>query len=482
MNDNLSKPHVFISYSWSSPEHQALIKDWAEHLIHDGIEVIFDLFDLKEGSDKYVFMEKMVTDPTVTHVLVFSDYDYSVKANARKAGVGTESQIISHEIYKKVEETKFIPIVCGFSEEGEPFLPVFLKSRKWIDFSSPEAVMNNWEQLIRLLYNRPLHEKPELGIPPAYIRQDRKISFGSISAKFYALKKTIQSGGRGINTFRKDFINECIRHVNRFRATEDPKKPLDKKALEDFSELKPVRDFIIEWIFIETDDNPAVDFYDPLQSLLEQLLEMKSRPPEINSWNPEWYAGISIFVYETFLYIVGALISASAFDILHRILTTHYLLPIVERNQNENFCSFEKFYYSSNLLQKKLAPEGQRLYGPIAKAMIGQADRMDIDFKKLMEAELLIFLMALISDDSYWYPQTLFYAGYRNEFQFFLRASRHNDYRKLEVVTGIHDVKELNAKILKGYERLGVKTWSDFHSCHFSFSTLLNLDNLDSID
>jgi len=163
-------PKVFISYSWSSEEHQSRIKSWAEQLIADGVNVILDIFDLKEGHDKYAFMELMVTDPSVTHVLVFSDKQYSEKANARRAGVGTESQIISKNVYEKVDQSKFIPIVCELSDDGKAYLPTFLQSRIWIDFSSPESANKNWEQLIRLLYGKPQHEKPQLGKPPRYIK------------------------------------------------------------------------------------------------------------------------------------------------------------------------------------------------------------------------------------------------------------------------------------------------------------------------
>jgi hypothetical protein len=58
-------------------------------------------------------MERMVTDASVSHVLVISDKQYAQKADARKAGVGTESQIISKEVYEKVDQSKFIPIVCA---------------------------------------------------------------------------------------------------------------------------------------------------------------------------------------------------------------------------------------------------------------------------------------------------------------------------------------------------------------------------------
>lgn len=73
------KPKVFISYSWTSQNHQNTIREWAEKLIDDGVEVLFDQFDLKEGNDKYAYMEKMITDQSVTHVLAFCDENINKK-------------------------------------------------------------------------------------------------------------------------------------------------------------------------------------------------------------------------------------------------------------------------------------------------------------------------------------------------------------------------------------------------------------------
>jgi hypothetical protein len=97
----MTRPKAFISYSWSSQAHRDRIRQYGERLIEDNVDVVLDQWDLREGQDKNAFMEKMATDPTVTHVLVFSDRQYAAKADKRKAGVGTESQIISQEVYQK---------------------------------------------------------------------------------------------------------------------------------------------------------------------------------------------------------------------------------------------------------------------------------------------------------------------------------------------------------------------------------------------
>ena len=118
IDNDLKEPKAFISYSWTSPGHQERVRSWADRLMNDGVKVMLDIYDLKPGQDKYHFMEKMVTDDSVKHVLMMCDKSYKEKADKRKSGVGTESQIISNEVYEKVEQTKFIPIVCEKDEKG----------------------------------------------------------------------------------------------------------------------------------------------------------------------------------------------------------------------------------------------------------------------------------------------------------------------------------------------------------------------------
>jgi len=253
-------PKVFISYSWSSEEHQTLVKNWAEQLIADGIEVILDIFDLKEGHDKYAFMERMATDPSVTHVLVFSDRQYSEKAKERRSGVGTESQIISKNVYEKVDQSKFIPIVCELSGDGSAYLPAFLQSRIWIDFSSPEAANRNWEQLIRLLYGKPQHEKPQLGRSPRYITESDNVPSDPAISKYNAFRQALLQGKPGLSMYRKDLIEACVSYADQLRVRKNPDlDKLGQRIIEDCGKLRKVRDHITDWILLEGNAAPSED-------------------------------------------------------------------------------------------------------------------------------------------------------------------------------------------------------------------------------
>ncbi len=474
------RPKMFISYSWTSPGHQERVRQWAERLVQDGIDVVLDVYDLKEGHDKYSFMERMVTDPNVTHVLVVCDKAYSEKADAKKAGVGTESQIISREVYEKVEQSKFIPVVCEFSDDHEPFLPTFFKSRIWIDFSSPEAVNENWERLVRVLYGKPAHQKPSLGNPPAYITTDTTSPSSPAIGKFSTFKQALLQNSKGLSIYRRDFLSACIEYADTLRIRERPDiNSLGTRVLEDCGKLKNVRNQIIDWVLLESGIAESDEFSDSLLELLEGLRELKSRPPEINTWNDAWFEAHSVFVYETFLYIIAALLRTKSYKVLHEVFSSHYLRPKSEMYSNNKFEDFGCFRGHSETLQSVLAKPGQQLYSPAAELIKRQADRQDIPFSAIMEAELLVLLMALISEDIRWYPQTLHYLS-QSEFSFFIRATQHKHYLKLAIITGIPNVDDLRGAVKVGYQRLQVNMWHDF-MLYNSFWDCMNMDKLDSI-
>ena len=97
------KMKVFISYAWTNQKYVSFILSIAERLMADGIETIIDKWNLNAGQDKYVFMEQMVQDTSINHVLLMLNKEYKIKSDERRGGVGTEAQIISSDLYNKVD-------------------------------------------------------------------------------------------------------------------------------------------------------------------------------------------------------------------------------------------------------------------------------------------------------------------------------------------------------------------------------------------
>jgi hypothetical protein len=172
-------PKLFISYSWSNPQHEQWVLQLATELRESGVDVILDKWDLKEGYDAIVFMEKMVSDPDVGKVVMICDEAYARKSDGRSGGVGTESQIISKEVYDNTSQDKFVAVVTQKDENGKPFVPAYYRSRIHIDLSEPDSYAQNFEQLLRWIFDKPLYEKPDIGNRPSFLADGPQISLGT---------------------------------------------------------------------------------------------------------------------------------------------------------------------------------------------------------------------------------------------------------------------------------------------------------------
>jgi hypothetical protein len=189
-------PKAFISYSWSSTAHQDWVLTLATRLREDGVDVSLDKWDLKEGHDALAFMERMVSDPAVTKVIMVSDRAYAEKADGRKGGVGTEAQIISPEIYRKSDQDKFCAVISEVDADGRPYLPIYYRTRIYVDLSNDDAYATNYDQLLRWIFGKPAFPKPSLGRPPSFVT-DEDSTILPVDSKFRravdAINKTHQT-------------------------------------------------------------------------------------------------------------------------------------------------------------------------------------------------------------------------------------------------------------------------------------------------
>jgi hypothetical protein len=459
-NEENKNPRVFISYSWNK---QNTAREIADCLLVDGVDVIIDVYDLKEGNDKYAFMKQMVIDTAITHVLVLSDSRYAEKANKRSDGVGTESQIISQKVYEKVQQEKFIPIVLEFDNDNRPFLPIFFETRIYIDFSTSEAINEHWEQLVRRLYGKPQYQKPKLGKVPLYITEELVAPPSKIQAKFTLLKQAVLQEKKTLGLYRKDSFESCYEYAESFHILEEPDyHGFNQKIKDDCHNLIHVRDAVVDWIFLESSLLSTDKFVPMLVELMEKLCDIASRPQELTFWRGDWFNAERTFVYEIFLYSIAALLKSEAFEPLYRYLLYKFKMPDSEINNNK-FDSFICFQPYCNY-----------------KWINGLSQRKCVPFIEIIQADIIAYLMFEIhyrSKDTTlgWQSVLLSYLGYRDRhLPFFVMAERHNDFRNLATVIGVKTADELRRKTTS------MQLPQSFSLRTFSLSDLLNLTNLDT--
>lgn len=146
--------------------------DLATDLRSAGVDAILDKWDLREGQESSAFMEQMVTDKEIQKVIIVSDRAYAEKSDSRSGGAGTEAQIISPKLYSGEDEGKFVALVFERDEQGKVCLPAYYTSRICIDFTDLTTVTDSFEQLVRWIFDKPLHRKPDIGRAPAYLSSD----------------------------------------------------------------------------------------------------------------------------------------------------------------------------------------------------------------------------------------------------------------------------------------------------------------------
>jgi hypothetical protein len=152
-------PTVFISYSHDDPEHKRWVLDLAIHLRENGVEVLFDAWDLRPGDDVPKFMERGVRD--ADRVLMICTEAYTSKANDGVGGVGYEAMIVTGELVRDLGTGKFIPVVR--QKIDKPQVPTSVSTRLYINLTDWPAHQSEMEKLLKELHGiRP--PKPPLGV------------------------------------------------------------------------------------------------------------------------------------------------------------------------------------------------------------------------------------------------------------------------------------------------------------------------------
>lgn len=157
----MSVPKAFISYSHDSLDHKKWVLELAMRLRNNGIDAVLDQWDLGPGDDIPTFMERNVSN--CDFVILICTEKYVEKANAGQGGVGYEEMIVTSKMINHMDQRKFIPVV---RQAGKHEVPIFIKSKLFIDFSIQDDYELNLDNLLRALHKAPIMDKPDLSKSP----------------------------------------------------------------------------------------------------------------------------------------------------------------------------------------------------------------------------------------------------------------------------------------------------------------------------
>jgi len=158
-------PNVFISYSWDSKIHKDWVRKFGEDLVRNGVNIILDQWEVGLGEDLGKFMQDGIAN--ANHILIICTPNYVQKANKRKGGVGMENNlIIGHTYFNQVKNEKRVIAIIKEKISGKNSVPDYFMSKLYLDLTNNDNYNKIIEELLRTFFNKPKHQKPDLGKPP----------------------------------------------------------------------------------------------------------------------------------------------------------------------------------------------------------------------------------------------------------------------------------------------------------------------------
>ncbi|MEO7922973.1 MAG: SEFIR domain-containing protein [Chitinophagaceae bacterium] len=476
MLETTKTPKVFISYSWTTPLHEDWVINLAERLMSDGVEVIIDKWNLKEGHDKYTFMESMVTSKDVDKVLIILDKKYSEKADDRSGGVGTETQIISPQIYSNVSQEKFIPIVTERDENGKEYLPAYLESRIYIDLSSSEHFESNYEKLLRNIFQRPAYSKPKIGRAPSYLFEETPSLFKT-NTLVRSFENQIDKYPKRINSIIREFLEDYFNSLKDFSITFTNRNDLEvgKEVIDNLNQYSQLRNDYIA--FLDKISKTELQFdVEILIKLFEKLPVYKRPLNDRSSWSNYEFDNFRFIIHELFLYTIAIPLKNENYKLVEELLYSGYIIKDkyeikkepsrfdVFYNHVEIFDAYYKQIYSKNF------------YSPMADFIIKRIPE-DFNQDQLIEADLLCHYIGRLNNLR-WFPITYVY-NTRGNFELFDRLISLRHFEKVKVLFNVQTVEELK-EVLKKYK----ETDKDSHGWRYSnaFDSVIPIYSLIDIE
>ena len=443
MRNRIEHPKVFISYAWGSEDYKIKVLSFATDLMNDGIEVILDQWSLKEGNDTYAFMEQGATDPTITNVLILLDPVYEKKANGRDGGVGTETQIISPEIYNKVIQEKFLPVIFERGIKGEIPKPQYLKTMLHFDLTQEEKYDLEYRRLVKRLYGIEIVEKPELGKKPSWL--DERSTIPTKTRSGYEGLKQQKSDSVKKDEF-KNFLLAIKEKIVDFTKDEFGDNISAEEYISLYDDTRSYRD---EFLYLLKYSIYIPESYKIIASVLEEIC--------VGVKNKNGYEGevMRTLLHELFIYVVAYYLKNKDYNALSYILSKTYFVGKYGYSQDQ---SFDAFYDNNTNLDRAVSQkDNKQYYSGTANYWINNINVEICNKNEFVFADIFCYNAAIFVENYtsswFWFPLTYVYGKleYGNSpfNQFVVRLKSKEHLQEVAKIMGFSNTEEFKKKYIE---------------------------------
>ncbi|TXN06950.1 hypothetical protein FV222_03885 [Methylobacterium sp. WL103] len=198
------------------------------------------------------------------------DKKYAEKSDQRSGGAGTEAQIISASLYTKTDQNKFVAVVRERNADGHAYLPTYYKGRIYIDLIDEARYGEEFDRLLRWIYDRPLYAKPEMGKPPAFLNLDSPVKL-TTAVPLRRAVDAIKAGRDQAEAFSEQYLDVIISELNQF-VLEGGGENFDEKILKSIDDFIPYRNELVEFFINVATYRPTEAMAKVIHRFFEKLI------------------------------------------------------------------------------------------------------------------------------------------------------------------------------------------------------------------
>jgi len=507
---NLAK--VFISYAWNDNIKKEVgdLVQWLNK--QKGIETISDhyLSGVAPKDGWYAWMQHNVEDADIVLCICGEVYK---KAFEKREGGGKgstwEGAIITTDLYESFcRNEKYFPILQKSNDRQ--FIPSLLKA--W----DSGVALAEWDRILHIIYeirhrqatvtpvfqnnnqgsgtevkNQESHDlqlehiKPVQEEIPHSILEDANKPYSSLDGKFLTFSKALSDDHRSIANYRRQLIEAIVDHADpHFIEAQHERNICDNDKIIDIiyndnKKLRHASKIIAQWVLLEAGMRQQDELIHELNDLFDKILGFTDLPSGyMGGYGYWWFDSQKIFVYESFIYTIAALLAARSYSAIYSLLSASFISPNegLRKNGLDNY----GIIYPELYLFDKHYGRAMQTPCPLGTYVL---DGIDLNMQaNIVLADIILYLYSTMkSFDLPWVPQVFLLPESREKnIPFFIRASRHRTFQNLSEMLGsvgrdrIKEVIQLCQNSFEQFAKGGVRGNMDF-------TYLLNVANLDTI-
>lgn len=439
-------PKVFLSYSWTSDDYAERIRRLAVRFMSEAhVDVVFDRWDLAPGQDLGTFMERSVGDSSIDYVLILCDPRYAERADAREGGVGTETLVISQEVFADARQTKFIPVIMERDEVGNPAVPIYMRGRFHFDLSNPATEIAEFQRLVEYLHGVD-RGRPALGPRPAYL--DVRTQDLLTGRRAHVFRDAVTGDRSHQILYLREYLESLSRIVAELTTLpEDVPDPLDEWTVTSIELLRPYRNEFAETVQFIGKYDPAAQFSRVLHAFFERLLAERVRRRARAYSEEHENTAISFVSWEMFLYALAALLREERFEHVRELFVSYHA-PARMDGLDTGIRSFTNLDTGFRLLDEVRNSRLSMRRISLAASMVNDAATVDgISFESLIEADVVCWLRSALSPSTDWFSRIwwprLLVDSHVSTLPLFARAARESTFTGLARALNVRDRADL---------------------------------------